>query len=257
MYMKTEIDILFETDAVVVLNKPVGILVHEDGHSEGETVVEWFLSRAPSARGVGEPQTNNQGELMERSGVVHRLDKDTSGVMILAKTQIAYDHLKQQFHDQLVKKEYRALVYGPVREPWGTIATPIGRSPKDPRKRLSGKGAKGVLREAVTEWECIGTGRYLDEDFSYLKLKPKTGRTHQLRVHLKSISRAIVGDTLYAESDIARSNNLNLERMALHAHKLFITLPDGAEKAFLAPIPADLEQAIEKLEAEQEDIAED
>ena len=148
----------------------------------------------------------------------------------------------------MVKKEYRALVYGPVREQWGTIDKPIGRSSSDPRKRLAGPQAKGTLRDAVTDWECVGTGRYQDEDFSYLKLRPKTGRTHQLRVHLKSISRPIVGDILYSESEMSRSNNLDLKRMALHAHKLQIILPNHEEMTFIAPIPVELIEAIDRLE---------
>lgn len=242
-----EPEILFENDDVLVINKPVGLMVHDDGVHKRETVVEWFLHREPAARGVGEPGVSRTGEPLERSGIVHRLDRDTSGVMILAKTQTAFEHLKKQFQDRLVKKEYRALVYGAVREQWGTIDKAIGRSPSDPRRRLAGSNATGTLREAVTNWECIGTGRYNDEHFSYLKLMPKTGRTHQLRVHLKSISRPIVGDTLYAESEASRSNNLELSRLALHAHKLQLVLPDGTDGAFLAPVPLELEQAVERI----------
>ena len=245
--MNIEPEIVFESNEVLVVNKPVGWLTHADGSGVGETVVEWFLRRAPEARGVGELANDQAGAPLERSGVVHRLDRDTSGVLILAKTQDSFTQLKAQFHDRLAKKEYRALVYGPVRERWGTIDKPIGRSPSDPRKRLAGSNAKGTVREAVTDWECIGTGRYEEEDFSYLKLLPKTGRTHQLRVHLKSISRPIVGDTLYAESEMGRSNNLGLKRMALHAHKLTLTLPYGEPGDFMAPVPNDLIQAVDQL----------
>lgn len=245
-----EPEILFEDEAVVVINKPAGLLVHANGHSAEETVVDWFLRRQPEAAGVGEVAHSQTGETLERSGIVHRLDRETSGVMVLAKTQPAFLHLKAQFHDRLAKKEYRALVYGPVRERWGTIDKAIGRSPNDSRKRLAGDNAKGTLREAITDWECIGTGRHEGEDFSYLKLLPKTGRTHQLRVHLKSISRPIVGDTLYAESEVGRSNNLGLSRLALHAHKLHILLPDGEDGAFLAPVPGDIEQAVDLLNEE-------
>ena len=248
--MEIEPEILFENNDVVVINKPIGLIVHADGHSEDKTVVDWFTDHYSDSKGVGEPGFSPQGEELDRSGIVHRLDRDTSGMMILAKNQSAFLHLKTQFQDRLVKKEYRALVYGPVREKWGTIDKPIGRSPSDHRKRLAGSNAKGTLREAVTDWECIGTGRYGDEHFSYLKLLPKTGRTHQLRVHLKSISRSIVGDTLYAESEMSRSNNLGLERLALHAHKLQLILPDGEEGAFMAPVPPEMEQAVDKLDQE-------
>jgi 23S rRNA pseudouridine1911/1915/1917 synthase len=247
---KIEIEVLFENDDVVVVNKPAGLMVHADGHNEEKTLADWFLDNYPKAKGVGEPGFSPKGQELERSGVVHRLDKETSGVIILAKNQTAFEHLKSQFHDRLAKKEYRALVYGPVRERWGTIDKVIGRSPSDHRKRLAGSHAKGALREAVTDWECIGTGRYKDENFSYLKLMPKTGRTHQLRVHLKSISRPVVGDTLYAESEMRQSSNLGLERMALHAHKLQIILPDGDDGAFMAPVPPEMEQAVDRMEEE-------
>lgn len=246
------IEILFENDEVCVINKPAGVMVHEDGVSQGETVVDWFLGRTPQASGVGEPGHSPHGKVLERSGVVHRLDRDTSGVLILAKTQAAFLHLKAQFHDRLVKKEYRAFVYGPVREQWGTIDRPIGRSAKDFRMRSAEPGAKGTLRDAVTDWECIGTGRHEGEHFSYLKLRPKTGRTHQLRVHLKAIGKPIVMDELYASHLIPNSNNLGFERMALHAHQLEVVLPDGDAQRFMAPLPSIFDLAVEKI-AETED----
>lgn len=245
-----EIEILFEDSDVLVINKPVGLLVHNDGHSEEETVVDWFLTNYPEAKGVGEAGFSPKGEELERSGIVHRLDRETSGVMILAKNQEAFEYLKAQFHDRFAKKEYRALVYGPVREKWGSITKPIGRSAKDFRKRSAEHGAKGAMREAHTDWECVGTGRYKEEAFSYLKLMPKTGRTHQIRVHLKAIGRPVVGDQLYAKTEIEKSNNLELDRLALHAHKLHISLPNGEDGAFIAPVPVVFEQAVELLEEE-------
>lgn len=241
------IEILFEDEDVLVINKPVGVMAHPDGHREGETVSEWFLNRQPEVAGVGEPQRTPHGVELERSGIVHRLDTDTSGVMILAKHQTSFEHLKAQFHDRLVKKEYRAFVYGAMRERWGTISRSIGRSAKDFRLRSAEAGSKGLRREAVTDWECITAGRYHEEHFSYLKLIPKTGRTHQLRVHLKAISRPIVGDILYAPGEVATSSNLELNRMALHAHKLHLILPSGAEELFIAPVPFELEQAAERI----------
>lgn len=241
------IEILYEDDAVLAIDKPVGVLAHEDGVTEGETVVDWFLSRVPAARGVGEPGAAKDGTPLERSGVVHRLDGDTSGVLILAKTQEAYEHLKQQFHDRLAKKEYRALVYGHMSEQWGTIDRPIGRSAKDHRRKSAERGAKGTLRDAVTNWECLKNGEYAGESFAYLSLKPKTGRTHQLRVHCKAIGRPIVGDPLYAGKKLETSNNLDLERMALHAHTLEVELPGGEVKTMNAPIPHDFDEAVNRI----------
>ncbi len=251
--MALEPTILYEDADVLVINKPAGMMVHEDGHNADETVVQWFLSKYPEAKGVGEPGKSPKGVSLERSGVVHRLDRDTSGVLILAKTAEAFTHLKAQFHDRLVKKEYRAFVYGPMREQWGTINRQIGRSAKDFRMRSAEKGARGTLRDAVTDWELIGTGRFDNEHFSYLKLSPKTGRTHQLRVHLKAIGKPIVQDQLYAAHLVPDSNNLGLERFALHAHQLELTLPNGERERFMAPVPLEFDTAAERLAEESEE----
>ena len=245
----TEPEIIFENIDVVVINKPYGLLVHSDGDDASGTVVEWFLNHTPEAKGVGEPRQGKDGQEIERSGVVHRLDRDTSGVMILTKTQPAFDHLKLQFKNHAVKKEYRALVYGYMNEKWGTIDRPIGRSARDWRLRSAQRGAKGTLRESVTDWECIGRGEYQGEPFSYLKLVPKTGRMHQLRVHLKAIDRPIVCDPLYAGKKVEQSNNLSLQRLALHSHQLELILPDGSDERFVAPLPEDLIVAADSLEA--------
>jgi 23S rRNA pseudouridine1911/1915/1917 synthase len=242
-----EIEILFEDDNVMVINKPEGLMVHGNGHTDEPTVAEWFLTKVPEAKGVGEIQKSQKGEDLERSGVVHRLDKETSGVMILAKHQESFLHLKAQFHDRLVKKEYRAFVYGAVRERWGTIDKPIGRSAKDFRLRSAQHGAKGLLRNAVTLWECIGTGKFENEAFSYMKLKPETGRTHQIRVHLQAIGRPIVGDELYSKFEMAKSNNLGFTRLALHAHILEVQLQNGENQRFMAPVPAFFEEAAERI----------
>lgn len=240
--------ILFENDDVIVINKPVGLLVHEDEDTHAtETVAGWAVSYFPALSGVGESGRSPKGKELERSGIVHRLDRDTSGALIIAKHQVAYEWLKEQFKNRLVKKEYRAFVYGRVHDRWGTIDRPIGRSAKDFRLRSAQKGAKGLLRSAVTDYERIGVGEYDGESFSYLKLVPKTGRTHQLRVHLKAIDRPIVGDALYAPTFVERSNNLALDRLALHAHVLELTLPHGESERFVAPVPQAFEEAAERI----------
>jgi 23S rRNA pseudouridine1911/1915/1917 synthase len=243
--------ILYEDNDVLVLDKPAGLPVHGgDGLAGVATVVDWFVTHYPSAKGVGEPASQQDGTPIERSGVVHRLDRDTSGVMILAKHNDAHAFLKAQFKDRSVRKEYRALVYGHVRERFGTIDRPIGRSAKDWRLRSAQRGARGQLREAVTDWELIGQGEYGDDLFSYVKLKPKTGRMHQLRVHCKAINHPIVGDPLYAGELLVQSGNLGLSRLALHAHVLELTLPGGDRRRFIAPIPHPLEVAADLLHEE-------
>lgn len=231
--------VLYEDTDVLVIHKPSGMMVHNDGRNEGSTVVDWFLARVPEARGIGEGGFAQDGSALERSGVVHRLDRETSGVLVLAKTQEAFVHLKSQFHEHLIKKEYRTFVYGTMKEKWGTVRRPIGRSTKDFRLRSAQRGARGTLREAVTDWELIGQST----THAYLKITPKTGRTHQIRVHLKAIGRSIVCDSLYAPHDVLRGNSLGFTRLALHAYSLTLILPNGVEKSFIAPLPLDFEIA--------------
>ncbi len=246
--MVPEPTIIYEDEDVLVINKPEGWIVHEDGKTnDSPVVVEWFLQRTPEAIGVGEPGYSPDGTLLNRSGIVHRLDRETSGIIILAKTQDAHKFLKQQFKDRNVYKEYRAFVYGRIHDKWGTINRPIGRSTKDHRIRSAMRGAKGLLREAITDIERIGVGEYEGESFSYVKLVPKTGRTHQLRVHMRAIDRPIVNDELYATHVTPKSNNLALSRMALHAHMLELALPNGTTERFIAPVPQSFEEAAERI----------
>lgn len=230
-----DIEVLYEDADCVVINKPAGLVVHEDGRTAEPTVVGWLLARAPEARGVGEPGLAQDGTLLERSGVVHRLDRDTSGVLILAKTQEAFEYLKEQFQSRRARKEYRAFVYGTMKEKWGTINRPIGRSGKDFRLRSAERGTRGTLRSAVTDWELIGQSR----THAYLKVFPKTGRTHQIRVHLKAIGKPIVGDTLYTGDEYTQKGTLGFTRLALHAYSLTLTLPNGEKQTFCAPLPLD------------------
>jgi 23S rRNA pseudouridine1911/1915/1917 synthase len=264
------ITVLHETDDVVVINKPYGLLTHASGQNVAEeaTVVDWFLAAYPAAAGIGDkhvrgvPTAAGQGSntLIDRSGVVHRLDRETSGVMVLAKTAAAHAHLKEQFHDRTAKKEYRAFVYGHLRDRWGTINRPIGRSATDPRRRSAEPGSRGHAREAVTDFETIAKGEYMGESFSYAKLLPRTGRTHQLRVHLRALDRPIVGDTLYAEYKYKqtstaepRSNHLGCDRLMLHAHALTVLLPSASEpERFIAPLPHEFERAAERIENTEE-----
>lgn len=235
-----DIPILYEDDSLVVINKPAGVLVHEDGTTKEETIASWHAARVPEAKEVGEPLTLPTGESILRPGVVHRLDRETSGVMVLAKTQEAFLDLKTQFHDRLIEKVYRAFVYGTMKDKRGMIDRPIGRSATDFRLRSAQRGAKGLMRDAVTYWEVIVQSK----GFAYLSLRPKTGRTHQLRVHLKAINHPIVGDELYAKN---HEPALGFPGLALHAYSLTLTIPGGGSQTFTAPLPPQFEAAEAEL----------
>lgn len=234
-----QVSVLYEDTDVVVINKPSGLIVHEDGRKKEATVVTWLLAHAPEARGVGEPSKTPHGTLLERSGVVHRLDAETSGVLILAKTQGAFNHLKAQFHERAVQKEYRAFVYGTMKEQWGTIRRAIGRSARDFRLRSAERGARGMMRPAVTHWQVLTQS----STHTYLSVKPETGRTHQIRVHLKAIGKPIVKDTLYAGGLCETGGSLCFARLALHAHTLTLVTPDGVRRSFEASLPEDFLEA--------------
>lgn len=232
------IPILYEDEHVLVINKPYGIATHPDGKSEEKTVSDWFAEMYPDSKNVGEPIKTNSGTEITKPGVVHRLDKETSGVLILAKDQETFLFLKQQFKDRKVKKIYHAFVYGTVKEDNGTIERPIGKSAKDFRLRSAQRGARGKLRPATTLYRTLQRGH----DVSYVELEPKTGRTHQLRAHLKAINHPVVCDKLYAPK---RECIFGFTRLALHASSLELKIISGKTIRFEAPFPADFKAAQE------------
>lgn len=235
--------VLYEDDDIAVLNKPSGLVIHGDGVRTGITLVDWIVGRYPEMGEVGEPATLKNGTILHRPGIVHRLDKETSGIMVIAKHQKAYDFLKAQFQERNVGKTYHACVYGLVKEDKGVIDFAIGRSRKDFRLRSAQPRAKGDLREATTHYKTLVRGA----QHSYLELEPKTGRTHQIRVHLKAIHHPIVGDALYAPSG---SKDLGFSRMALHAYRLSLPMLSGGVRIFEAPLPKEFLEAGERLKGE-------
>jgi 23S rRNA pseudouridine1911/1915/1917 synthase len=237
--MKEEIKIIYEDNHIVVINKPAGLIVHSDGKREEESVASWMLKHYPQTESVGESIELSSGEKILRPGIVHRIDKETSGVLILAKTEEGFLFLKKEFKERNVKKIYHAFVWGSLNSPdgsnHGTINRPIGRSRNDFRKRSAQRGARGQLREAVTDYQILKKNK----EFSFLEVLPRTGRTHQIRVHMMAINHPIVGDSLYAPK---RPRALGFERLALHAKSLSLKIPSGEEKVFEASYPPDFEK---------------
>lgn len=245
-------EIIYEDENVLVLNKPSGLVVHDDGkerEDKEETLCDWVMKEFPEIENVGEPM-DIKGEIIKRPGIVHRLDKETSGVIILAKNQDSFNFLKNQFQERLAKKVYCAVVWGNIKNDSGVVDAPIGRNGKDFRQWSATRGARGLLREAVTEYKVISRFEEDGEKFVFLEVRPKTGRTHQIRVHMKYLNNPIVGDKLYAEN---RPYVLGFERVALHARSLTIEIPEkslsaGAEvKTFDAPYPEDFLGFITRL----------
>lgn len=220
-----KVQVVAETDELLVLNKPAGLAMHPVRPSQKNTLAEWLSTTYPQLVGIGEDKN--------RPGIVHRLDKDTSGIVLIAKTQKSFMALKSLFQARKIQKEYLALVYGTVKVPSGVIQLPLGRV-KGSIKRAIPEGKRtfgGELREAETEY-ALHT-RYPQYDL--LSVKPKTGRTHQIRVHLASLGHPVVGDKLYRFKE-HRQDPLAPPFQLLHAAKLQFTL-SGKKYRFEAPLP--------------------
>lgn len=244
------LDILYEDEHCIVVNKAAGMIVHPATGRFTGTLVNALLHHCPDLGGIG-------GE--RRPGIVHRLDKDTSGVIVAAKTQKAFHRLARQFKDRQVQKEYLALVWGKMPGDSGVIDRRIGRHRSD-RKRMSSRHTLAKSREAITQWQveklfATSAGTASINWVSLLRLKPKTGRTHQLRVHLADLGFPIVGDSIYGHKRKNREHrNLSgsmldtFPRQALHAEKLSFLHP-GSERpmACSAPLPPDMRELLRTL----------
>lgn len=237
-----KIEIIFEDEDFIVINKPPGISVHPSSSETKGTVVNWLIYHFPKIKSVGDSLENGN----VRPGIVHRLDKETSGVMAIAKNQKAFLLLKKQFHDHTVTKKYVALVDGTPKEDSGKIDSNIARSKTDPTKNVATK-SKNEGRYALTFWKVVK--RYPDHTF--LEITPKTGRMHQIRVHLKSIGLPVAGDKKYlpnsGRSCAKNKNPKHLGRMFLHAEYLSFKNANGEKMSFSAPLPSDLANCLRNL----------
>lgn len=243
-----DLRILYEDADIVAVDKSAGIMTHGDGRSTEETASDWFARAYPASHNVGETQRLPDGTELARPGVVHRLDRETSGVLVFAKTQDAHAFLKSAFQNREAKKTYLAFIYGVPKERKGIIEFSIGRSRKDFRLRSAQPKARGTLREAITRYEVIAD----NDAYAVLKVMPETGRTHQIRVHLKAIHHPVIADTLYASG---HAPALGLSRLGLHAYALDLPLPSGGRTTITAPLPPDLTHAAELIPGASERIA--
>ena len=237
-----ELDILYEDEDIIALNKAPGMVVHPAPGNFQDTLVNALLYRFPKINMIG---------ATDRPGIVHRLDKDTSGVMVVAKTKVALNHLANQFQTRSLKKKYIALVWGVPKKDSGEITYPIGRHPID-RKKMSINSYKG--RSAKTLWQIKASYHGI----SLVEIVLKTGRTHQIRVHMTALNHPIVGDPVYGGKrnaqflnrmpQVIRDQVTKIERQMLHARQLIIVHPHTQKSLlFEAPIPADMLALIEML----------
>jgi len=224
------LDIIFENDDLLVINKPAGMVVHPSAGHETGTLVHAVLGYAPGIEGIG-------GE--ERPGIVHRLDKETSGLILVAKNERAHRFLQDQFRLRKVEKVYLALVDGAPPTPSGRVEAPIGRDPAHRMKMAIQPPGKG--RAAISEYRTLEN---LGEH-TLLEVHPLTGRTHQIRLHCAFLNCPIVGDTIYGR----RHPTVAIKRHFLHAVRISVKLPgEETPRTFEAPLPADLKELLELLE---------
>ncbi len=214
-YAKIKLNVIYEDDDCLVVDKPTGILTHSKGAFNPEATLATWL----------QDQSSLLDKDDQRSGIIHRLDRGTSGVIILAKNNKAQKHFQKQFAKRNVKKTYVALVLAKVSPSEAIIDIPIVRNSADPKRfKVSNYG-----KPAKTHYKTLKTFKYRGGEYSLIELSPKTGRTHQIRLHLKHIKAPIVGDDFY--------RGIKADRLYLHAIKLEITMPGGSRKEFLSALP--------------------
>ena len=223
------LDIVYEDDDVIVVNKPQGMVVHPAPGHPDHTLVNALLYHSPLSTING----------TFRPGIVHRIDKDTSGLLMVAKNDLAHQSLAEQLRNKTNKREYLALVYGQIKEDEGTIDAPLGRNPQDRKKQAVVKGG----RHAVTHFKVLK--RY--DNFTLVKCILETGRTHQIRVHMKYIGHPLVGDPLYGPRKV-----IGKDGQFLHAALLGFKHPrTGKELVFEAPLPENFQKMLDKLDKQQ------
>ena len=237
------IKVLYENENLLVVNKPVGLIVDRSDTHDQYTLQDWVEENIDLSKETQEPQKAGgyPSGFFSRSGIVHRLDKDTSGVIITAKNQRTFDFLQKQFQKREVGKKYAAIVYGHLKDidenQLFTVNAPIARNPGNREKFAIVDGGK----EAVTEFKIIKKIKEKDDLYSVMECYPKTGRTHQIRVHLAALGNPVVGDKLYSGKTRFKKNRRRFPRQLLHASE--ITFKDPKDKKMItvkSDIPADI-----------------
>ncbi|MFH1388097.1 MAG: RluA family pseudouridine synthase [Patescibacteria group bacterium] len=244
--------IIFENNDIIIVDKPADLTVHPTNPEQDNTLVNQLLAYYPKIKDIGDPSASS-GQVNLRPGIVHRLDKDTSGLMIVAKNQKSFEYLKDLFKNREITKKYLALVHGKVKDDKGTITKSISFSKKDHKKRSALLDDKA--KPAWTEYKVIKrfprrkvgipTQKASGENYTLLEAYPKTGRTHQIRIHLHSIGHPIVGDQQYKFK--RQITPKNLSRQFLHAAYLKFKSVDDKIMEFKSELPKELKNVLEKL----------
>ncbi|MEF3692069.1 MAG: RluA family pseudouridine synthase [Candidatus Moraniibacteriota bacterium] len=232
--------IIFENDNFLVINKPAGIQVHPDFNEKENTLVNGLIAHYPKISRLEDDPTYSY---RMRPGIVHRLDKNTSGILIIAKNKKSFLEFKKMFQEKTIQKKYLAIVYGIPETKEGEINKPLARTTNYRKQTIAGKKTKTKIREALTKYRVI---KEFKDNFSLLEVSPRTGRTHQIRVHLASIDHPIVGDNLYQKKKYSKFESA--KRQMLHAGEIKFKLW-GEEFFFTAPAPEDFQKIIKNLKS--------
>ena len=235
---KIKLDIIFENSDFIIINKPAGIQVHPDFNEKTNTIVNGLIACYPE---IAKLEDDHVYSFQMRPGIVHRLDKETSGVLIIAKNKKSFLEFKMMFKEKMIAKKYLAITYGIPQEKKGTIDKPLARTSNYRKQTIAGKRTRTKIREALTNYEVI---KSLGENFSLIEVTPQTGRTHQIRVHLSSIGHPIVGDNLYRKKNYEKFEGAS--RHMLHASEIAFEL-NGEKFNFIAPLPKDFEEILKQL----------
>lgn len=231
---RRNIPVLFENEHFVIVDKPAGVQAHPSSADASDTLVNWLIDRYPDITSVGDDAL--------RPGIVHRLDKDTSGLLVIAKNQTAFEELKRLFSERKISKIYTALVHGHINPSEGTLDTPLARAYSLPKQAIATPHThtRGTIRPALTHYRVLEhRGEY-----DLVEARPKTGRKHQIRVHLASIGHPIVGDKLYG-TKLTRAQDKHFSRHFLHAKELSFSL-FGQDYSFESPLPEEFHVVIPK-----------
>jgi 23S rRNA pseudouridine1911/1915/1917 synthase len=235
-----EISKVYEDDSILIINKPYGLITHPKNATDTQPgLTDWVASNYPELKDVGEPFSAS-GSPYPRHGIVHRLDKKTSGLIVIAKSQEVFYYLKNLFQTHTIHKHYYALVHGKPKESSGIINAPLGRIGMKRTTQMEGKKMIDG-KDSVTEYKTV---KNFDK-YTLLEVSPKTGRTHQIRVHLKSIGCPVAGDSIYAPKGWHGPEGL--KRLFLHAYKLEFPAPDGKRLVIEADLPEDLQNVLNEL----------